>query len=212
MEITSPMLFYLLEKRYPVTFLSGSVGHTVLSGVRMLDRAPLVTSTELRSSEGYPLEPGMLYITDDPAALETTIQAAMNASPDLAGQGLSPSCAFLLVVPASAKVPLDRFSGADVACIRAGEPPVKILEHSFSLLIALQSWDLRLKDACFEAAGYDKLFKIVQEIFDLPFTLVDPNFIYVASTQDFFTVLHMPASLEKIPIEYINELLMDDGE
>ncbi|MDR1248634.1 MAG: helix-turn-helix domain-containing protein, partial [Treponema sp.] len=93
--------------------------------------------------------------------------------------------------------------------------PVKVLEQTFSRFIALQDWDLRLKDAQFDAAGYAGLFKIVQEIFDRPFSLVDRNFFYVAYTADFLarTKLYDNGyAPSQMTLERINELLMDGGE
>jgi sugar diacid utilization regulator len=188
MNITSAVLFYILERQYPVSYPPGPVRSLAIRGIKLIDSAAA-------------LEPETLCITDDPAALE--------------GIGDPLSAAFLLIGPAAGMELPERFSEASVAFIREALNPVRILEQTFSWFIALQDWDLRLKDAQFDAAGYAGLFKIVREIFDRPFSLVDRNFFYVAYTANFveetklYESGHVPTQMT---MERINELLMDGGE
>jgi hypothetical protein len=188
MTITSAILFYVLEKEYPVSYPPEPGRSLEIRGIKLIDLAEA-------------LEPDMLYITDDPAALGAVKDPL--------------SAAFLLIGPAANMELPDRFSEAAVAFIREAPSPVRILERAFSRFIALQDWDLRLKDAHFEATDYARLFKIVREIFDRPFALVDLNFFYLAHTADFFSSSKLVNSGQmplQMTIAEINELLMDGGE
>jgi hypothetical protein len=188
MTITSAVLFYVLEKQYPVSYPPEPGRSLAIKGIKLIEDAGA-------------LEPEMLYITDTPAVLGDAEDPA--------------SAAFLLVGPAAGMDLPDRFNGAALAFIREALSPVRILEQAFSWFIALQDWDLRLKDAQFDAAGYAGLFKIVQKIFDRPFSLVDRNFFYAAYTTDFFaeTKLYEGGyAPTQMKIENINDLLMDGGE
>jgi hypothetical protein len=186
MNVSSAILFYVLERQYPVAYPPKPGPSLAIRGIKLIDSAE-------------PLEPDLLYITDDPGAL---------------GEVGDPLSAAFLLVGAEAELP-DRFGEAAVAFIREPLSPVKILEQAFSWFIALQDWDLRLKDAHFNAAGYAGLFRIVQEIFDRPFCLVDRNFFYVAYTTDFLAATKLYESgcvPTQMTMESINELLMDGGE
>jgi hypothetical protein len=186
--ISSAILFYVLEKQYPVSYLPEPGLSLPIRGIKLIEGAGA-------------LEPDMLYITDNPAVL-AELEDPLSA-------------AFLLIGSAAGMDLPDRFNKAAVAFIREPLSPVKILEQAFSWFIALQDWDLRLKDAQFDAAGYARLFKIVQEIFDRPFSLVDRNFFYVAYTTNFIEETNLydsgrtPTQMTR---ERINELLMDGGE
>jgi hypothetical protein len=188
MTISSAILFYVLEKQYPVSYPPEPGCSLEIRGIRLVDSAGA-------------LEPEMLCITDNPAVLAELEEPL--------------SAAFLLIGSAAGMDLPDRFNKAAVAFIREPLSPVKILEQAFSWFIALQDWDLRLKDAQFDAAGYAGLFRIVQEIFDRPFSLVDRNFFYVAYTTNFveetklYKSGHIPTQMT---MERINELLMDGGE
>jgi sugar diacid utilization regulator len=186
LHITSSVLFYLLGKEYPVSY--------------MFDNRPSVEITGIRLFDGEALEEGILYLANNPRLLRPLEEPV--------------SCAFLLIGPAAAMsrrltVPDD--AAIDIALIRNPIPPGQILEHLFSLFITLQDWDLRLKDAYIEGAGYAKLFRIARELFDIPFTLVDRNFTIIAYTPDFFTS-RQESPLEKVPIDNINEMLLDGDE
>jgi hypothetical protein len=188
MTVTSAILFYVLEKQYPVSYGPKPGLSFAVKGIKLIEGAGA-------------LEPDMLYITDNPAVLGELEQAL--------------SAAFLLVGPAAGMDLPDRFNEAAVAFIREALSPVRVLEQAFSWFATLQDWDLRLKDAQFDATGYAGLFKIIQEIFDRPFALVDRNFFTVAYTTDFFhaTKLYENEPIPtQMPVEAVNELLMDGGE
>jgi sugar diacid utilization regulator len=188
MTISSAILFYVLEKQYPVSYLPEPGRSLAIKGIKLMESPSA-------------LEPDMLYITDNPAAL---------------GELTEPLSAAFLLVGSAADMDLpELFNNAAVAFIREALDPVRVLEQTFSWFIALQEWDLRLKDAQFDAAGYAGLFKIVREIFSQPFALVDRNFFYLAYTPGFFAETklrnsgHIPPQMT---MEEINELLMDGGE
>jgi hypothetical protein len=186
MNISSAALFYVLERQYPVSYPPEQGRSVEIRGIKLIDSAET-------------LEPDMLYISDNPAAL--------------GGIGDPASAAFLLIGP-DMDLP-DRFNGAAIAFIREALNPVRVLEQTFAWFVALQDWDLRLKDAHLEATGYAGLFKIIQEIFNRPFSLIDRNFIYIAYTTDFFGSIKWFDGEQipfQMPIEAINDLLMDGGE
>jgi hypothetical protein len=188
MTITSAILFYVLEKRCPVSYLPEPGRSLEITGIRLIDAA-------------VALEPDTLCITDSPAVLRE-IEDPLAA-------------AFLLVGPAATMELPDGFNEAAIAFIREPLNPVKVLEQAFSCFIALQNWDLRLKDAQFDASGYAGLFRIVQEIFDRPFSLIDRNFFYMAHTADYFSARKFAAgesAPSQMTIDRINELLVDDRD
>ncbi|MDR0709995.1 MAG: helix-turn-helix domain-containing protein [Spirochaetaceae bacterium] len=172
----------------------------------LAENSPDVEIAGIRIFNGAAIEKGVLYIVNNPRLLRSLEEAE--------------SCAFLLVGPAAAmsrQLAITGSATVAIALIRPDSdgpksiPPEQILERLFSLFISLQDWDLRLKDAYSEGAGYAKLFRIARELFDIPFALVDQNFTIIAYTPDFFTIRH-ESNLEEVPIDNINEMLLDGDE
>ncbi|MDR1909676.1 MAG: helix-turn-helix domain-containing protein [Spirochaetaceae bacterium] len=193
MQISSSIIFFLLERKFPLRYLREDQGGMAILEPRIL--------------ESPDTEPEILYITDKPELL-AAVQKPV-------------SCAFLLCGEAG-KSAVDFQSGerelplclkaADTACVTADISPVNLLETVFSLFLTLQDWDSRLKDASFEAVeDYTRLFGTIRELFDLPFILMDRNFTTIAYTPDFYTGLE-ETNRGKAPVEAVNQFFQKDEE
>jgi hypothetical protein len=191
MQIMSSMIFFLLERKFNVMYPRTELTGAAITEPRLLDSPELV-------------EPGILYITNRPELLNAIEKPA--------------PCAFLLcgtagnyaVESASAQAALPAWAqaAADIACINDEVSPINLLESVFSLFLALQDWDNRLKDASSDAADdYGRIFKISREFFDLPFLLIDRNFTTVAYTPDVFSSGEQ-AGRERISLEALNKMLL----
>jgi hypothetical protein len=174
------MLFYLLEKKYKLSYLNMGTPR-VVSSARILE-----TDTP---------EPDVLYISGGPEDLGRIAQPG--------------SCSFLLTGPAAAYDIPERLQASDIACLTEPAQAVKVLQDVFSLMLALMDWDSRLNKACIEGAEYAKQFKIIRELFTMPLLLHDRNFRVIAYTEDFFDFINAPhANWEYLPTEMVNEIIM----
>jgi hypothetical protein len=184
MEINSFMLFYLLEKKFTLNYITECQGAPVHS--------PLLLETD-RLSENY------VYITDDPERLRNVKRFA--------------PCAILLTGPAAEYELSPSFQDCDVACVEDRLPAVQALQIVYALFLDLLSWDMRLNNASLEGAEYGKMFKIIREAYDMPLILHDRNFFNIAYTGDFYDFVRDAGdSREQIPIELVNDFVTDESE
>jgi hypothetical protein len=183
MEINSFMLFYLLEKQFNLVYMNECQGALV--------RSPLILETD-RLSENY------VYITDDPERLRGVKRFA--------------PCVILLTGPAARYEMSPSFQDCDMACIEEPLPAVQALQTVYALFLDLLSWDMRLNNASLEGAEYGKMFKIIRELYDVPFILHDRNFFNIACTWDFYDFVRDSGdSREQIPIELVNDFITDES-
>jgi sugar diacid utilization regulator len=184
MQITSSILFYLLEKKYNITYLSGGSG-SIVAAPRLLD-----TDSP---------EADFLYITGNPDDLLRIKRPA--------------SCSFLLTGLAADYAIPDQLQGFDIACVNEPAPMVKILQDVYNLILAFVNWDNSMNNACVEGAEYARLFQIIRELFPLPAVVHDQNFRIIAHTQDYFEFIHdTRADREYIPNEVVSEVIMQEGD
>jgi hypothetical protein len=182
MEIKASVLFYLLEKGYPE-------GAPARQGVSLL----------------YPGGPGgdttvsALRILDDSNHLNSSYIDAD------AGE---PGVLYITDDPGRAA---EAYAAAHTVIITGPAAPVKIMGRLFSIVVKLQDWDLRLKDAAARATGYTELFKIAGELFDFPVVLTNRNFTNLAYNQDFYD-LAQGDSIDKWPIDVVSGLRAEKTE
>jgi sugar diacid utilization regulator len=184
MEINSFVLFYLLEKQFNLRCVNECLGVTV--------RQPVLLDTN-RLSQGY------VYISDDPEKVRNIRHGA--------------ACVLLLAGP------LERYElppfvqECDIACIENPLSALQALQSVYALLLDLLGWDMRLSNASHEGAEYDRMFKIIREMHDMPLILHDRNFFNIAYTGDFYDFVRNDGdSREQIPLELVNDFIMDkDG-
>jgi sugar diacid utilization regulator len=184
MEINSFILFYLLEKKFSLAYVNECQGVTV--------RSPLILEA-VRLNEGY------VYISDDPEKVRNIKHGA--------------SCVLLLAGPMEGYELSPVLQDCDIACIEDRLSAVQALQSVYALFLDLLSWDMRLNNASLEGAEYDKMFKIIRELYDMPFMLHDRNFFNIAYTRDFYDfVRNAGDNREQIPLELVNDFIMDENE
>jgi sugar diacid utilization regulator len=184
MEINSFILFYLLEKQFKLACANECQGVTV--------RSPLILETGR-------LDGGYVYISDDPEKVRNIRHGA--------------ACALLLVGPLEDYELPPFLQDCDIACIEAPLSAVQALQSVYALFLDLLSWDMRLNNASLEGEEYDKLFKTIREVYDMPLILHDRNFFNIAYTRDFYDhVRDAGDSREQLPIELVNEFIADENE
>jgi sugar diacid utilization regulator len=184
MEINSFILFYLLEKQFNLVYVNECQGAAV--------RSPLILETG-RLSQGY------VYISDDPERVRNIKHGA--------------PCVLLLTGPLEGYELSPFLQDCDIACIEDRLSAVQALQSVYALFLDLLSWDMRLNNASLEGAEYDKMFKIIRELHDMPLILHDRNFFNIAYTWDFYDfVRNVGDSREQIPLELINDFIMDENE
>ncbi|MDR2515974.1 MAG: helix-turn-helix domain-containing protein [Spirochaetaceae bacterium] len=183
MQITSSLVYFLLERKFTVSYPLG-----VRNGVPV---------TEPRVFQAG-VERGSLFIT----GAADIPRAAWDGGVFLLCGGAATAAETLLSGAGNGPLP------ADVACVAGDISPEALLAEVFSLFLALQDWDNRLKDAVFEASGeYTRLFRVAREFFDLPFVLLDRNLFSIAWTDDHR--LSGGAGRRSLPVEAPGETLMD---
>jgi sugar diacid utilization regulator len=184
MEINSFILFYLLEKRYKLAYLNECQGAAV--------RSPCILETDR-------LQDGSVYISGDPEKVRAIRHGA--------------ACALLLTGPRDGYELSPFLQDCDIACIEDRITAVQALESVYALLLDLFRWDMRLNNASLEGAGYDKMFNIIRELYDMPLILHDRNFFNIAYTGDFYDFVRNDGdSREQIPLELVNDFIMDEEE
>jgi hypothetical protein len=190
MQITSSIVFFLLGRKFKLEYPREDFGAVAL--------------TEPRILESPELEPGIFYIVDNPELLSRVEQPA--------------ACAFLLCGRAKEQFNIADeknalwFRGSDVAALGDEVSPANLIKASFSLFLALQDWDNRLKDASAETTGdYERIFKLAGEFFDLPFVLIDCNFFVFAYTPNYFHGREENMR-ERNSLEAVNKMLAANDE
>jgi hypothetical protein len=193
MQITSSMVFFLLERKFILRYPAEDPAGVVITEPRLL--------------ESPELEPGILYIVDKPEILAAVEHPG--------------SCAFLLCGAAGKWAAEDTgetrelppwLPAAHAACVEEDLSPDNLLKSVFSLFLSLQDWDCRLKDASFESsADYTRIFRIAREFFDVPFALIDRNFTVVEKTPDTGTGLKGYDS-NYLPMNMVNTILLKNDE
>jgi hypothetical protein len=191
MRIDSSVVFFLLERDFTLRYPRKNQAGPTVERPRLLENSRP--------------EPGFLYIVGKIEFLDGIREPV--------------SAAFLLCDAAAehladlditAELP-PWLAAADAACVE-GATSLELLDRVVSLFFALQDWDNRLKDACLGGSrDYGPIFRISREFFDLPFGLVDRNFAIIAHTTDFVPD-DGEANKNRVPMEAVNEMLVDDGD
>lgn len=119
---------------------------------------------------------------------------------------------WIFICPDKKEIPIPDKYLPYCAVISSAVSPLQLLEDVFNLLVNLQEWDGLIKSTAVEMNSLNELFSVFQQYLPGQMIIIDRDFKVISYSKGYFSdtrIYKKELSREKVPLEVVNELVVD---